>query len=304
MKEGIVFDVRRFSTHDGTGLRTTVFMKGCPLRCVWCQNPEGIAAGIGPVYFESQCIHCKTCIGCCSNGGIEEKNGWIVLHRKVKEDWDKTANACPANAIRMDARKYTIQQLTEEVLKDQVFFSHGGGVTFSGGEPLMQAEFVSKVMKELKQRGVHTAIETSLAVSEAALDPVLPYVDQIYADLKIFDDTDHRKYVGASNEGIKKNLIKIMQSEKKDDLIVRTPLIPEYTANEKNLSQIAGFLSEIYSEVHYELLNYNPMAEAKYHLVDREYCFTENPPLYTKDEMLAFGKTVTDHGVKNLIIAL
>ncbi len=302
--KGIVFDVRRFSTHDGNGLRTTVFMKGCPLRCVWCQNPEGISAGIHPIYFESQCIHCGTCLRYSNGKGLEEKCGQIILHREEQDHWEKIADACPAEAIRMDARIYTVEELVNEVMKDEVFFAHGGGVTFSGGEPLMQSEFIGEVMKELQDCGVHTAIETSLAVPERALDNVLPYLNQIYADIKIYDNDRHLKYTGASNTLVKKNLQRILVSDQKDLLTVRTPLIPLYTAYEENLAQIAEFLYENYENVRYELLNYNPMAEAKYHLVDREYCFEENPPLYSREQMNEFGDIVKNHGIKNLIMAL
>ncbi|MCD8018990.1 MAG: glycyl-radical enzyme activating protein [Clostridiales bacterium] len=300
--QGIVFDIRRFSTHDGDGIRTTVFMKGCPLRCLWCQNPEGLEPGIAPIYFENQCIHCGGCQKRCRPGNIEEKEGRLFFHRHRDDDWERIAQSCPANALRLDAKYYQAEELAEEIKKDKVFFSHGGGVTFSGGEPLMQAPFVGEVMKILKKEGIHTAIETSLAVSEEAIMCVLPYTDQIFADMKVDDEADHKRMVGATNRGIKANLTRILRSGYRDRITVRTPLIPEFTATEKNLSAIAEFLSGLYPNVHYELLNYNPLAEAKYHLVDFEYCFEKNQKLYTKEEMLRFGEIVRQHGIRHLIM--
>ncbi len=302
--KGIVFDIRRFSTHDGDGLRTTVFMKGCPLHCLWCQNPEGMETGILPTYFEHQCIHCGSCSRQCRHNGIEQKNGNLRLHRHEDEDWISIMENCPSGALRMDAREYTVEQLYAEVIKDQVFFLHGGGVTFSGGEPLMQSEFVGSVMKKLREHGIHTAIETSLAVKPQCMDDVLPYTSQIYADMKVYDDEDHQKYVGTSNYQITENLNRLLTSQQRETVTVRTPLIPGYTATENNLAAIAKFVSGIYPDVKYELLNYNPLAEAKYHLVDRTYCFNENPKLFTKEEMRAFGRIAQQHGIRNLIMEL
>lgn len=303
-KTGQIFDIRRFSTHDGEGIRTTAFLKGCPLKCVWCQNPEGIPVKQMPLYFENKCIHCGTCVKFSKNAGMQEKDGQIRMNREASEDWEVLADVCPAEAIMLDSKTYTVDELVKELLRDRVFFKHGGGVTLSGGEPLMQGGFATEVFKALKTEGVHTAVETSLSIALDTVKNAVPYIDRIYADLKIFDDENHKKYTGRSNEQIKKNLTWLLTSEHRDKVIIRTPLIPNYTATEENLSKIAAFLSELYPEVTYELLNYNPLAEAKYHLVNREYCFEENPKLYTKEQMKAFGEIVKEHGIKNLILEI
>lgn len=301
---GQIFDVRRFSTHDGEGIRTTAFLKGCPLKCVWCQNPEGISVKQMPLYFENKCIHCGTCVKFSKDAGMQEQEGQIRMNREASEDWELLADVCPAEAIMLDSRTYTVDELIKELLRDRVFFKYGGGVTLSGGEPLMQDEFATEVFKALKKEKVHTAVETSLSVSLDTVKNAVPYIDRIYADLKIYEDENHKKYTGISNERIKKNLRWLLTSEYRDKVMIRTPLIPEYTATEENLSKIAQFLSGLYPEVSYELLNYNPLAEAKYHLVDREYCFEVNPKLYTKEQMSAFGQIAKDNRIKNLILEI
>ena len=304
MTKGKVFDIRRFSTHDGNGIRTTVFLKGCPLKCAWCQNPEGISGQIQPVYFENKCIQCGTCLKIAKNGGVYLENGKIQLNRTRVDDWPAIIDQCPSGAIEMDSKLISVEELVDELMKDEVFFRKGGGVTLSGGEPLMQGEFAVQVLKSLQEKGVHTAIETALNVSTSIVENVVPYLDLIYADMKIADEGEHRKYTGLSNVLIKQNIEYILTSENKEKAIIRTPLIPYYTATEDNLAKIAEFLSGLYPQVKYELLNYNPLAEAKYHLVEREYCFKENPALYTKGQMLAFGQIVKEHGIKNLIMEI
>lgn len=300
--KGRVFDIRRFSTHDGSGIRTTAFLKGCPLCCAWCQNPEGILAQRRPVHFPNKCIRCGTCLKYAGHGGVFWEDGAIHLRSGQEEDWDEIADACPTGAIAMDCREYEAKELAEELCRDQVFFRENGGVTLSGGEPLMQGEFAAEVLKRLKEKGIHTAVETALHIPAETLGNVLPYIDLVYADLKIADEEMHRRHVGVSNRLIKQNLEYILTSRHREKAIIRTPLIPGYTATEENLSAIASFLSGLYPQARYELLNYNPLAEAKYHLVGKAYCFQENPKMYTKAQMEAFGKTVKKYGIENLII--
>ncbi len=304
MIRGKIFDIRRFSTHDGCGIRTTVFLKGCPLKCVWCQNPEGISTKTYPMHLPSKCINCKTCLFVSRANAVYLKDGTICLRKEVQDDWENIIKECPSGAIVMDSQIYEVDELVRELLKDEVFFKRGGGVTLSGGEPLMQGDFAVELLKRLHKMGIHTAIETSLSVPTSTVERALPYLDLIYADMKIADNEKHKKYVGMSNELIKRNLECILTSKKRENVIIRTPLIPEYTATEENLSEVAKFLSGVYPDVKYELLNYNPLAKAKYHLVDKEYCFVENPEKYTKEQMTGFGEIVKRNGIKNLIMEI
>ena len=172
----------------------------------------------------------------------------------------------------------------------------------SGGEPLLQPDFAAELLKILQERGIHTAIETALLVPTENLKKVLPYLSHIFADCKIFDEQAHINATKVSNKLIKENLRELLTSNKKECVIIRTPMIPEYTATDENVSAIAKFISEIFPEVRYEILNYNPLASAKYHLVGREFCFKENPKRFTEDQMNHFAKIARENGVKNVFI--
>lgn len=302
--KGYVFDFKRFSTHDGHGIRTTVFLKGCTLNCVWCQNPEGISIKQRPLYFPNKCIHCNTCVHLAENGGVTEVDGKIKLDVSKVENWHYIIDSCPAVALTMDSREMTSQEVVEEACKDAPFFKYGGGVTLSGGEPLFQHEFAIEILKGLKEKNITTTIETASHIPMPIYKEAMKYIDYVYADLKIMDSNLHKKYTGVDNTRIVQNLKWLLMSEKKENVIIRTPLIPGMTATEENIAGIAKFISGLYSEVKYEILNYNPLAQAKYDMVDKEFCFENNPPLYSDDQMRAFGKIATDNGVKNLILEI
>ena len=282
---GLVFDVRRFSTHDGAGIRTTIFLKGCPLRCKWCQNPEGLSLEPQFIYLENQCIHCGTCTKVCKNNAITLTDNKLHINKLATNNWKAPIEACPAACLTMDCKPYTVEELVKLALKDEAFFKHGGGVTLSGGEPLFQKDFSIALLKALKEAGIHTAIETSLYADQSIVKEALLYLDSIYSDLKIFDRDKHKEFTGVYNDKIKENIRFILESDKRDQVILRTPLIPSMTATKENVYEIAKFISDIYPEVKYELLNYNPLAKAKYKLVGKEFCFEENPKMYTGDEM-------------------
>ena len=299
---GSVFDIRRFSTHDGEGIRTTVFLKGCPLSCVWCHNPEGMSAHRRSLFFPNKCIGCRTCCKLSIHGGMEDGQGGIRMDASKGEDWDTIIDQCPAGAISWDSREMTVDEVFAEALKDRPFYKYGGGVTISGGEPLAQGGFLLCLLQKLKEEGIHTAVETALYVPTETVREVLPWLDLVYADFKIFDDEAHQRYVGVSNRRIREHLQLLLTSEKKGQAIIRTPMIPGLTDTEGNIASIARFLSGIYPEVSYELLNYNPLAGAKYHLVDREYYFKDNPKRYPKEEMMHFADIARENGVKHVII--
>lgn len=302
--KGLVFDIKRFSTHDGKGIRTTVFLKGCTLKCVWCQNPEGISIKKRPLYFQNKCIHCNTCVNLAQNGGVYQENGNIKLDVTKEEDWETIVDECPAVALAMDSKEYSVDELLKEIMKDEVFFKYDGGVTLSGGEPLFQHEFAIELLRRLQENGIHTSMETALNVPTEVVGKALKYLDHLFADCKLIDSSQHQMYAGVSNELIKKNLEMLLTSDKRDQIVIRTPLIPGFTDSEENLAGIARFLSGIYPEVHYELLNYNPLAQAKYSMVDMEYCYEDNPKMFTDNQMRAFGKILTDNGIKNLILEI
>ena len=203
-ERGTIFDVRRFSTHDGSGIRTTVFFKGCSLNCRWCHNPEGIPTTRQPLFFEKRCIGCRLCekaaraageqIGVerTMPAGNDEPASVLVRGIPYRAHdtenvalWERMIESCPSGALAWDSRTVTSAALASELLRDLPFFRHGGGVTLSGGEPLLQPEFAADVLRRCQTAGVHTAIETALAVPEANLRTVLPHLDHVFADCKM-----------------------------------------------------------------------------------------------------------------------
>lgn len=281
-----IFDVERFATHDGNGIRTTVFFKGCPLRCAWCHNPEGIKRKRQVLYMETKCIHCGSCVRASVSGGVHSgADHRICVQREADENWDRLVEQCPAGALVWDSRQYSMEELLQLVLRDEAFFRHGGGVTVSGGEPLLQADFIREFLQRLQKMGIHTAMESSLQAAPAELQKVLPYLDQIYADCKLFDCALHRHWTKQDNEQIKENIRWLLQPRFREKVVIRTPLIPEITATRENIASIAGFLQSCWQGTRYELLNYNPLAAAKYPLLGTDYCLDKNLPRYTLAEL-------------------
>lgn len=302
ISKALVFDIKRFAVHDGYGLRTTVFFKGCPLRCKWCQNPEGLSSQRRPIYFENSCIHCQRCLEFSKKNQIKYENNRPYFNLQYEGTFDNLVKACPGNAIRYDSEAYDIKQLMEKIKEDRAFFRDDGGVTFSGGEPLMQGEFLYEILKACQEEKIHTAIETTMYGSLELIKKILPYLDLIYIDLKVFDEKRHMELTNVSSKMIKQHIEYILESEYRNKVIIRTPLIPTMTATDHNIKSIANFLVNIYPEVKYELLNYNPLAFAKYELVDLEYEVDKQLKMFDKEQMEHFHQLVYQTGLKNLII--
>lgn len=302
ISKALIFDIKRFAVHDGSGLRTTVFFKGCPLRCKWCQNPEGLSPKKRPIYFENNCIHCHRCEQFSKENQMMYKNDRPYFNLQYQGDFDNLIRACPGAAIRYDSQEYDVEELIEKIKEDQVFFRDDGGVTFSGGEPLMQGWFLLEVLKRCQQEHIHTAIETTMFASLDFIKKILPYLDLIYIDLKVFDEKEHERLTGVSSKKIKEHIQYILESEHKNKVIIRTPLIPSMTATDDNITAISNFLVHIYPEVKYELLNYNPLASSKYELVDLEYGVDKQYKMFNKEQMQHFYDIVYATGLKNLMI--
>ena len=292
----LVFDIKRFSIHDGSGLRTTVFFKGCPLRCLWCQNPEGLNTQRQVIYFKNKCIHCRCCQQFKEQINYQNDRPYFQNHK----DFEQVIKTCPSGAIQYDSQEYTLDKLMNKIKEDEVFFQHGGGVTFSGGEPFMQGEFLIKILKRCQKEKIHTAIETSFYTSLELIKKALPYLDLVYIDLKIFDEQKHQACTNVSSQLIKENIRYVLQSEYKDKVIIRTPLIPTMSATDENIHQIVKFLIQINPEVKYEMLNYNPLASAKYELVNLKYGL-ESYQMFTKQQMQHFYDVALQAGINNLI---
>lgn len=301
-----VVDVRRFSTHDGHGIRTTIFLKGCSLECAWCQNPEAINPKIGPVFFRSRCIDCGLCLDKSTSGAAtKDEGGRIRVDTTVADaDWEALATVCPTGAITFDAKRYTVPELVELAQRDRVFFGAGGGVTLSGGEPLFLPHFATALLKALKAANINTALETALNVRGEFVAEALPWVDHVFADCKLIDPEAHRRYTGHTHERILANLTELLSGDRRDDVTVRTPLIPGITDTPANIAGIARFISSIYPDVRYELLNYNPLAAAKYDVLPGVlYVFDTdaNPTMFTREQLAVFHEIARANGVRNLV---
>ena len=293
-ESGVVFDIRRFSTHDGDGIRTSIFLKGCPLRCQWCHNPEGLAPRRRPVWFAGRCIGCGSCAEASRRGGVARAEGGIALDPDAPEDWEAVFDACPTGALRYDAREMRVEEAVEELMRDRVFFARGGGVTLTGGEPLMQSAFCAALLAALKAEGVHTAMETSLYAPWARIEPLLPHVDQLFCDLKHIQDAQHRRLTGVSNARILENLRRLLATDAR--VTVRTPMIPGATALAENVAGIARFLSGCRADVSYELLNYNPLAPAKYPMLGMRYLPGDELAPLSAEQMDAMASVARENG--------
>jgi len=208
--EGIVLDIQRMSTEDGPGIRTTVFMKGCTLGCAWCHNPESINPRPQLQWIGSRCIGCHACLTVCPRDALSDGGKGIVIDREACDGCGICAAECPSTALEMLGERWSVERLVEELLKDRVYFEKsGGGITVGGGESTYQADFVSRLLHELKSAGVHTAIDTCGHTSKKALDLILPSTHLVLYDLKEIDSERHREYTGAGNEKILENLLHI-----------------------------------------------------------------------------------------------
>jgi len=259
---GVVFDIKEFSLHDGPGGRVTVFLKGCPLRCKWCHNPEGLSPKPQLMYKENMCIHCKKCYEPC--------------HHPECKPFGRCVHICLNNCIEIAGKEYTSDELFNKLVTYRDFLkSVKGGITFSGGEPLMQADFVYEVALMLKNQGIHTAIQTSGYATEETFKKVINQMDYVMMDIKIADRELHKKYTGVYNDIILKNFEYLKNSGK--EYIIRVPLIPNITDTRENLSRI----SDIVKESNVELLRYNKLAGAKYQSLGMEYSLPdcENNPI-------------------------
>ena len=298
-ERGLVFDIKRFALHDGTGIRTTAFLKGCPLRCPWCQNPEGISIHRQVWYDHNRCIRCGKCAQVCDNGAVtlHPKSEYYVSvnQEKCRKCGYKCVHACPTGALSFDSKFYTVNELADRLERDKVFYeASGGGMTLSGGDPFFQTEFAYAVFSECKRRGMHTAIETELVTSRNKLEKFIPVVDLFMTDLKIWDNKIHLATVGAENTIIKDNIRFLAQQGVA--LIVRMPLIPEITTTKENISSIAKFVAELPGDVLFELINFNPLASGKYRMLQKKYAFELYTSPYPAKEYWEFVKISKEAG--------
>jgi len=256
-----VFDVQRFSVHDGPGIRTLVFFKGCGLSCVWCHNPEAVKRAPELAYYEDRCLaDCRQCVDVCPQEALRDQRPDRVRFDRCTVCGD-CVDACPADALVRVGREITAQALLEEVCRDRSFYdATGGGITLSGGEPLLHGTFLQHFLPLAKRERLHVTMETGGSVSFEAFEKLLPYVDLVLFDLKLMDPSRHARFTGATNVRIHENLARLV--ERQTPLVVRMPVVPGMNTDDENVSATAELLRRL--ELHdIDLLRYNHFWEAK-----------------------------------------
>ena len=290
----LITDIQRFSLSDGPGIRTTVFFKGCNMRCSWCHNPETLSFDPSLMFYPAKCIGCGKCFEVCPVGAHRVEGGVHILDRERCTSCGKCAELCFAQALVMSGKEMTVEQIMAQVRQDKPYYlSSGGGVTLSGGEVLCHVPFALELARACRAEGISVAIETNLSQKYETIAPLLAECDLVMADLKLVDDEMHRKYTGVSNATVLENIEMI----KDIPLIVRTPLIPGVSATRENLRGAAELLAGKENLIYYQLLNFNPLGVSKYGYLGTE-CEFADARSYTDAQMQEFAEMIADIPVK------
>lgn len=266
----MIFNIQKCSIHDGHGLRTLVFFKGCPLTCTWCANPESQSYGPEIMESPSKCIGCGACVEVCPQSAISPGTEGFIIDRSLCDGCLKCADRCYAAAKYIIGKDYDIEELYKEINKDRVFYSiKGGGVTFSGGEPLTHPEYLTQITKVCHERGINVALESCGYGNYEKFKEALPYIDSMFMDIKHIDTKVHKSLTDVGNEEILDNIRRI--AEAGIPITIRTPIIPGATDSKENIKGIAAFLLTIPEINDYELLPYHAFGKTKYYGLGREY---------------------------------
>ncbi len=286
MTTGRILHIQRLSTEDGPGIRTTVFFKGCPLHCEWCHNPESLSRQPQIQWFVVRCIGCRTCIEACPKDCITLTETGMALDRERCDACGDCVKACPAGARELLGRDVSADELLAELAKDRAFYEKsGGGVTLSGGEPTFQADFAEELLAKLKEAGISTALDTCALTSTHILERLLPYTDLVLFDLKILNTDLHMQYTGIANDPILENLAFIKHYFEEhtvhSGLWIRTPLIPQATDSDENLTEIGRYLSEQFDGIvgRWELCAFNNLCRDQYARLGLEWKYATTPLL-------------------------
>ncbi len=272
--EGIVFNIQKCSVHDGPGIRTIVFLKGCPLSCRWCSNPESINPEPDLAYNEGRCLtldKCQRCLTACPRGAIHPaENGYIRVERSLCAGCPMPCvEACPSQALIAYGKVRTVDDVLRTVEQDAAFYARStGGMTLSGGEPLLQIDFALALLREARRRRIHTAIETCGRVPWENFEKTAPYINYFIYDIKSMDSAKHKEFTGASNEITLENLQKLSALVPQKTILCRTPVIPGFNDNEEDIRAICEFIQSM-PNVQYELLPYHRLGTQKYIFLER-----------------------------------
>lgn len=273
----MIFNIQKCSIHDGDGLRTLVFLKGCPMECLWCANPESHSYEAEIMEFPSRCIGCGICQKVCPEVAISSASDGFKIDRNLCTNCHKCAEHCYAEAKVVVGKDYSVEELFKEIEKDRVFYSmYGGGVTFSGGEPLTHPKFLTKIAKKCQENGINVVVESCGYGVYDEFEKALPYIDKMFLDIKHIDSDTHDSLTGKGNELILENIKRI--AEFGIPVTARTPIVPGYNDSAENIIGISKFISTIPGIKEYELLAYHNLGGSKYKSLGRPYALEDVLP--------------------------
>lgn len=296
MNQPFIFDIKRYAINDGPGIRIVIFMKGCNLNCAWCHNPESISTETERMYAPSKCIRCGTCVIACPEKAITLTSEGIITDAERCNISGCCAEVCPTKAIELSGKSMSVAEIMNEIEKERVFFDQsGGGVTFSGGEPLLQSKFLIELLDECGKRGIHRAVDTAGLANTEIIQAVAKRTDLFLYDLKLMDSERHRKWVGVPNEKILENLKLLAETGEK--IIIRIPLIGGVNDDAENMHATAKFVASLSGEKkEVNLLPYHKIAQTKYQKLGRpeDFQLLEEP---TKDAQLQALNIFQEYGI-------
>lgn len=304
-ERGTVFDIKRFAVHDGPGIRTSVFLKGCPLHCPWCHNPEGLSPQPQLIFTPEKCIGCGGCVQVCPRGAHRLVNGrhrldWDRVDPRQCADCGACVEGCYAGALRLAGRRTTVAEVMDEVLRDRPFYeSSGGGITLSGGEPLAQEGFCEGLLRAARSEGIHTALNTTGCASWTQVAALLPFLGLVLYDLKHMDRERHIALTGMSNEPILDNLRRLDAAGQA--IWIRVPLIPGWNDEASNFHALGQFLSSLKHIQRMEILRYHRLAGSKYGQIGRAYRL-HGLPSPSEEHAELRREILLSYGLKHILI--
>ena len=296
----VVLSIARMTLHNGPGIRTLILFKACPLRCLWCSTPEGQKEEPEIAVFPDKCIHCDQCVPVCPFNAIHLTHDTIRIDRSQCDSCGRCADICHPEAIRLLGRRMTVEELVQEAKKDKVFYKHsGGGVTLSGGEPLLDPDFILGLLQALKERGIGVGVDTCGHVPWTAIEPVLPYINFFLWDIKHMDSQKHREFTGVSNELILENARSV--SDRNIPLYIRVPVIPGYNDSEENIRATCEFARGLPSVVEVDLLPFHHLGKARYESLNRVYPIA-HLSLIPENVLESMERLVESYGLRACIV--